>query len=292
MIGIQLTDILSANSKREISWIKSYARPHPEDDLFRRSDSQENPSVHINLLERYLKIVPLLAENVAFDQPSVLHMDLHLGNIFIESAKRPLITAIIDWQGTEVLPLSLTARFPRIVDYDIGENPVNLDIPPPSPDEDLAATQERNMVLLKKYWLAKTIQINPQLAGAILDPTRQLISSLWNESGLTWNGDIVSFRHDLMEFVDTYENCSVSFSDEEHSLHRKELGEYNDTVQMMTQLKEMLGTSSEGWVSFEQYEAAKQINEDLKREIAVEQSCGDEELRRAWERWWPFSDRE
>ena len=285
-------DILSANARREISWIKSHARPRPEDDLFRRSDSQENPSVHINLLERYLKVVPLLAENVAFDQPAVLHMDLHLGNIFVESTKRPVITAIIDWQGTEILPLSLIARFPRIVDYDIGENPVTIDIPPPPPDEDLAAIQDRHLVLLKKYWLAKTIQVNAQLAGAIQDPTRPLVSSLWNESGRTWAGEIASFRHDLMEFVDSYENCPVSFSEEERMLHRKELGEYNDMVKMMTQLKEMLGTSSEGWVSLERYEAVKQINEELKREIAVEQSCGDEELRRAWERWWPFSDRE
>jgi hypothetical protein len=292
MIGTQLMDILSANSKREISWIKSYARSRPEDDLFRRSDSQENPSVHINLLERYLKIVPLLAENIAFDQPAVLHMDLHLGNIFIESTKRPLITAVIDWQGTEVLPLSLTARFPRIIDYDIGENPATIDILPPLSDEDLSTKQERHLILLKKYWLAKTMQVNPQLAAAIQDPTRQLISSLWNESGRTWTGDIVSFRHDLMEFVDTYEKCPVSFFDEERTLHRKELEEYNDMVKMMAQLKEMLGTSSEGWVSLERYEAVKKINEELKMEIAVEQSCGDEELRRAWERWWPFSDRE
>lgn len=292
MIGTQLRDILNANSKREISWIKSYARPRPEEDLFRRSDSQENPSVHINLLERYLKIVPLLEENVAFVQPSILHMDLHPGNIIVESAKRPLITAIIDWQGTEVLPLSLTARFPRIVDYDIGENPVNLDIPPPVSDEDLAATQERNRILLKKFWLAKTTQVNPQLMGAIQCPNQRLISSLWNGSGLTWNRDLFSFRHNLMEFVDNCENCPISFSDEERTLHREELGEYNDMVNTMTQLKEMLDTCSEGLVPLEQYEAAKQINEDLKRQLAVEESCGDEELRRAWERWWPFSDRE
>ena len=96
----------------------------------RRSDSQEDPSAHIDLLRRYVTIIPLLTDYVAFPQPTLLHMDLHLGNIFIESAKHPMITAIIDWQGSEVLPLSLAARFPRMIDYDIGEDPVTVDMPP------------------------------------------------------------------------------------------------------------------------------------------------------------------
>ena len=52
----------------------------------------------------------------------------------------------------------------------------------------------------------------------------------------------------------------------------------------------MLGLSSEGWVSYERYDAVVQVNEELKKEIVEEQSVGDEELKRAWERWWPFSD--
>jgi aminoglycoside phosphotransferase (APT) family kinase protein len=98
-IGTHLTEVLKAKAARELQWIKSYARPHPEGDLFRRSESQEDPSVHIDLLERYLNIVPLLVENVVFDEPALLHMDLQPRNVFIEPESRPTITAIIDWQG-------------------------------------------------------------------------------------------------------------------------------------------------------------------------------------------------
>ena len=156
--GTRTQDYLSAVAKREIAWISAFARPRPEDDLFRRSDSQEDPAVHVDLLERYLKVVPfVLPKEDAFHVPSMLHMDLHMGNIFIRSADKPKITAIIDWQGTDIRPLYLAARFPRIVDYDIGEDPITLDMPPTLEDGDMdddekrMATEERDAAMLKKY---------------------------------------------------------------------------------------------------------------------------------------------
>lgn len=218
-------------------------------------------------------------------------MDLHLANIFIESPKRPVITAIIDWQGSEVLPLSLTARFPRMVDYDIGEDPVTVDMPPELESEDPSAKEDREAIMVKKYWLAKAISLNPQLAASLQEPIRKLLLSLWTESGRTWNGELASFRHDLIEFVDTYEHCPVSFSQEERSHHKEEVEEYNDKIMALNKLREMLGVSSEGWVSHERYANVERANEELKKEIAEEQSEGDEELKKAWERWWPFSNK-
>jgi hypothetical protein len=218
-------------------------------------------------------------------------MDLHLANIFIKSEKQPSITAIIDWQGAEILPLSLTARFPRMLDYDIGEEPVTVDMPPELDSLDPVAKANREDVMVKKYWLAKTIKINPQMAAALREPIHKLLIPLWIESGRTWTGELASFRHDLIEFVDTYENCPVSFSQEERSHHKEEVEEYNDKIIALKKLREALGVSSEGWVSHERYDTVMQVNEELKREIAEEASNGDEELRQDWERWWPFSDR-
>jgi len=62
-------------------------------------------------------------------------------------------------------------------------------------------------------------------------------------------------------------------------LHCEELEQYNDMVALLTWLRTMLGTSSEGWVSHERYEAVKEASEQLKREIVMEQNHGDEELR-------------
>jgi len=106
-----------------------YAQPRPEDDLFRRSASQQNPVAHVELLERYLKVIPYLASTIDFKDPVLLHMDLHPGNIFVQSAEQPKVTSIIDWQGVDIRPLYLAARFPPVVDYDIGEDPVTLEMP-------------------------------------------------------------------------------------------------------------------------------------------------------------------
>jgi hypothetical protein len=262
--GTELNEILKAKVLREIAWIEAYARPRPMDDLFRRSDSQEDPSAHIDLLRRYVTVIPLLTDYVAFPQPTLLHMDLHLGNIFIESAKQPIITAIIDWQGSDVLPLSLAARFPRMIDYDIGEDPVTVDMPQLE-TEDPSAKADREAVMVKKYWLAKTFQLNPHLAAAFHEPIRKHLLSLWTESGRTWTGELTAFRHDLIQFVDICEHCPISFSQEERACHKEELEEYNNKVVVMNRLREMLGVSSEGWVSPERFDTVSQANEELKR---------------------------
>ena len=45
-----------------------------------------------------------------------------MGNIFIQSAENLKILAIIDWQAVEFQPLYIAARYPRMIDYDIGED--------------------------------------------------------------------------------------------------------------------------------------------------------------------------
>ena len=289
--GTEVAGVLKAPALREIYWIQSHAKPHKIDDLVLSSEAQEDPLAHINLLQRYLNIVPLLAENVAFKQPVPRHMDLHLASIFIESEKRPVITAIIDWQGLSVLPLSLVATFSRIIDYDIGEDPVTVDMPPEVETVDPAAKEDREAIMLKKYWLAKTWNVNAKLAAALQEPPHNLLRSLWIESGRTWTGELASFRHDLIEFVDRSEDCPVSFSQEERAIHKQELEEYRHKVMFLNHFREVLGVSSEGWVSLDRYDVVMVANQESKRSFAIKQSNGDEKLREAWEQLWPFSDK-
>ena len=91
--------------------------------------------------------------------------------------------------------------------------------------------------------------------------------------------------------MDICEHCPISFSPEERACHKEELEEYNNKVVVMNRLREMLGVSSEGWVSPERFDTVSQAIEELKRETANDLSDGNEEFRQEWERWWPFSDR-
>lgn len=159
------------------------------------------------------------------------------------------------------------------------------------------AVENRDAVKLKKYWLAKTIRENNRHAEAILACGRELLLSLWRGSGTSWDGEIASFRHDLMDVVNQWQtlgchgHCRIKFSSEEVQGHKEELEEYNDMVEMMEGITNTLGINAEGRVSHERYHAVKAANEDWRKSVAISLSDGDDDLREQWEKWWPFSDR-
>jgi len=44
-----------------------------------------------------------------FQQPSIWHTDLHLGDIFVSQDSPPQILSLIDWQSVPIAPLFLQA---------------------------------------------------------------------------------------------------------------------------------------------------------------------------------------
>ena len=92
--------------------------------------------------------------------------------------------------------------------------------------------------------------------------------SLWHDSGVSWDGEIAAFRHDMMEVVDAWQAlgcngpCSVSFSSEEAQRHKEKFEEYNGRVEMMVDIINTLGISTEGRVLHERYNAVKVANEE------------------------------
>ncbi|KAE8369252.1 hypothetical protein BDV27DRAFT_141444 [Aspergillus caelatus] len=82
---------------RELEWIQRYAMPKPADDPLVSAASQNSPSCHITLLQKYLKVAPfLLPDDPVVVAPHKWHADLHAGNIFVDKGK---ISSVIDWQG-------------------------------------------------------------------------------------------------------------------------------------------------------------------------------------------------
>jgi Phosphotransferase enzyme family len=298
-IGTSLVEYMSSVPRREIQWIRQFAKPRPEEDLFRRSDSQESPNVHIDLLQRWLNAITSVAAKMQFRRPSIMHMDLNVGNIFTEKGK---ITSIIDWQATEIRPLLLHASFPRLLDYDIGENPITLDMPKlPSnfdeldEEEKAAARAMLTAANVKKYWLAKTYRENKNLADAFFWKYRTLIQSLHLDAGRSWEEEVEAFRHGLMQLSDNWEEMELEgekpvFTEAERMQHEEEIQEYNDMVEVLAEFDESLGLEEAGLVSHERYEAVVEANEELRRTMANRLGKGDEELTEKWYRWWPYSD--
>jgi len=256
------------------------------------------------MLKRYLTVLPHLIPTTEFITPAILHTDLHMGNIFVHSAENPTITAIIDWQGIELQPLYIAARYPRIIDYDLGEEgPTNLNLPTlPEGYKDMNEEQKmdarsiRDAKMVKKYWLLHSLKSNQRLGRVFHKlPHRLLRVSLYHNSSSTWGGDIALLRRDLIEVANLWQifaegHCPIYFSQEELELHESEMSAYKAMEESIELLKLTLGVSEDGWVSRDRYNAASQANEDWKRLYLDCVSKGEEPELDG--RWWPFSDRD
>lgn len=144
-----------------MNWISRFAGIKPTD--VGRSESQNDPTLHIDLLQRYLKVMPFLVLEPEFVTPSLLHMDLHMGNIFVHSAVNP---KILKFQ-----PFYISGRYSHMIDYDTGEDrPMELNLPAYLEGYDemdekqkMVAKSNRAAKMVKRYWLLQTLTNNPRL---------------------------------------------------------------------------------------------------------------------------------
>jgi hypothetical protein len=228
-------------------------------------------------------------------------MDLHMGNIFVHSAENLKILAIIDWQAAEFRPLYIATRYPRMLDYDTGEDgPMELTLPayPEGYDEmddeqKMVARFNRDAKMVKRYWLLQTLKNNQRLGRLFLKlPHRLLRVSLYYNAANSWGGDIALLRRDLIEVVKLWHlfddgPCPISFSEDELKLHEEEMAAYNAMTESLDVLRNTLGISEDGWISSERYAAAKAANEEWK-ELCMNR-MSKEGQRELFDKWWPFS---
>lgn len=94
----------------------------PRMNHYRSNTDPEMPSEYIDLIEKYLRVVPHLTQydydagSADLLQPTVWHSDLHLNNVYV-GLNTGTMTDIIDWQHTTVAPLILQARVPRMAQH-------------------------------------------------------------------------------------------------------------------------------------------------------------------------------
>jgi Phosphotransferase enzyme family len=183
--------------RREITWIKNYAVPKAPDDPLLVSTAQNSPGVHIQLLEKFLKVAPYLMDiDKQLTCSTLWHTDLHSSNIFVD---RNRITAVIDWQGVWAGPLFLQAQPSQLVDYQgsiLLKRPDNFD----NLDDEhkIQIKQQISKSMLFQLYLLETEERNPTLSKVFhLDhgKTRRLPVEF---AGNTWDDDIVSFREALI----------------------------------------------------------------------------------------------
>ncbi|KAB8234329.1 uncharacterized protein BDW43DRAFT_310353 [Aspergillus alliaceus] len=95
---------------------------HPRMDHYRSNTESEPPTEYMDLIEKYLLVVPHLTpykpDSVDLLQPTLWHGSLHLNNIYVDLSTET-ITDIVDYQNTTVNLLLLQAKIPRMADISV-----------------------------------------------------------------------------------------------------------------------------------------------------------------------------
>ena len=258
---------------------------------FSRIQSQD----HIHLLNvseqvcRELIKTPII-QNIS--RAVLLHSDLHRRNIFVSNEDPSSITAVIDWQSTSIQPVfSFTEETPDMI-----ADPL-IDIAITEAKSDDPCKQAGNPDAKKEFSTTfETVlkQLVPELHNA-----RALDSTFLRPitySDKSWKDGIAPFRQELIKLSRRWNElglpdfCPYMPSQEELSRHKEESEGYKYFQKLNLYLSRVIGSSLDGWVPHEDWEAAKDINNRLfEHWLKVAAEIGDTDVNREQvKRQWPF----
>ncbi|OJJ32718.1 hypothetical protein ASPWEDRAFT_158823 [Aspergillus wentii DTO 134E9] len=262
-------DYLLSIARKEIAWIKQYATPKQPDDPSIICPAQNDPSAHINLLEKYIQVAPSLldVENKDLTRPTLWHPNAHSPNIFVEGDN---ITGLIDWQGAWVGPLFLEVRPWKVADHN-GE--VRFERP-----DDFDQLNEEKQAEIKtqiakstlcRLYLMTTQAKTPDLADAFVMDHGKTRRYPVLFAGDSWDGDILMFRESLIKIQRYWYElgvdgpCPIHFSEEEIENHLKEGDGFNEIQDLFQALEKVV--QRDGWTFPDTYDTAVELFEEFKR---------------------------
>ncbi|KAK2871604.1 hypothetical protein FQN49_003020 [Arthroderma sp. PD_2] len=221
-----------------------------------------SPSSHKSVLERAMKVLPLVSNHptlVANSTPTLLHTDLHMGNIFVTEDGPIEVTSIIDWHSISIGPKFMQARWPVFLQPQEGYPPGLVHPKPPSGLEQMdTETRARAIFTHEQNYLAKAYEACTAChdihSNTALGVPRAL-KEIYIRCGETSVDGIFPLKSCL---VDLYQHwlevgftkpCPISFTEDELSHYNEELSRYEDWYTMKEMVKRALDTDSEGWIS-------------------------------------------
>ncbi|PWY75735.1 phosphotransferase enzyme family protein [Aspergillus eucalypticola CBS 122712] len=237
---------------------------------------------HIQLLEKFLAVLPHILPSDSTQCPVMLHHDLHVDNIFVDGHDPSQITSIIDWQAVHIAPLFLTAKFPSIFncddDYTWGalqpKLPTDFDVL--STVEKEEAEQKLERLRLKKFYELASRKFNPSLVLAMdqmrddNDPT----SFIFHIVSQTSKDGPIPLRELLIQVYEKWAGimaqrgstslCPIYFSRKDIDQSRQQTEAWAAAFSKFDDLRAQV-SGEEGWVSHDDYkEANKRWKENEK----------------------------
>ncbi|RDW61118.1 aminoglycoside phosphotransferase family protein [Aspergillus mulundensis] len=271
-------DFATSVGRRELDWIRKYAVPKPADDPLVTSASQNSPSRHISLLERYLKVAPyLFPSDPDVVAPHLWHNDLHSANIFVQNGR---ISSVIDWQETWAAPFLFLGRHPRLVAYSgdiILQPPADFNELPPEEKRAIRARMSKSIILyLYEKKIAKEV---PLLDKVIRYPHGRTRCDAINFAGDTWEDDILPLRESLIRMERYWGEmglegpCPIHFTEDELRLHAEEGDGWNEVQDFWESVSFIV--SRDGWTPNDRYGDALTLFTEL-RETGLKSMVGKE----------------
>lgn len=244
---------------------------------------KQRPSVHLDSLRKYLQISSrLIPDGEELVRPVIRHPDLRPSNIFVSDDYE--ITSLIDWQSATILPLFLQSGIPDDLDNSgstsCPETPrLASNISVLDDDSRREQIEYFNKQQLHHLYLVETSKHNPTHYEALTIPFAIGRRKVYDLASAPWQGDNIPLRSSLIFLKQQWSQlsakpgvpCPITF-DEEEERDCFRLDELErEAVEQLQSSMETLGLGPEGWISNENYDAAKEAIARMK-EMCLEQA--------------------
>lgn len=299
---------LVRGAEKEQAYLRRFGRPllplrRARREAYRYQEQQ--PSEHIENLDRYLCIAPsLIARGPAPDHFCMRHPDLQPNNIMVSwspESNSYVVVCLIDWQHTSILPLSLHSGIPSwLQNYDDpGWQPMMRPLLPSLDDMD-EAQQESEVEsyrrrLLHYYYVETTKTYNIIHYVRMTDPAGVLRRRLFSYARAPWEGETLELKVALIQATENWETlsggglpCPIVFDPDDIRETMKLDAVQREMDEYLEVWRDKIGVGQEDWVPAEYYEEAKARSEQMKElGLAAEE---DENMRAQVAAHWPFDD--
>lgn len=304
--GCRAEQYLRAVGERELSCVKELAAlPKSQLTLCGPGTYQPTRDKKVKAINCYLDMVDLATPtDDALRKACLWHGDLHSENVFVNPLKTTEVTAIIDWQSTEIAPLFVQARQPHFLDYEGPQLPGTERPHLPMEYEQLSLAEQtrvrslfylQSLRALYRTLMQKSAQDIWRSFRFQETPTSDLL--LFGRNLLV-DGEATYMAH-LMELLESDAAGWI------HSSKDRAIGSLSlDKEQIMADaegalrgmdamqgIRNSLGDlfPERGVVKPEQYELTKDALRQLKQEVIAKFAHTDEE-KAVWQESWPFDD--
>nr|POE96511.1 altered inheritance of mitochondria protein 9, mitochondrial [Quercus suber] len=299
-------EVLLSGAQKEKAYLAKYGKPlHPLLRTRRECVGYERqcPRYHMDHLERYLHIAPhltaQLSDNAA--RPTIRHPDLQPNNVFVSESLE--ITGLIDWQHCAILPLFIQGGIPSSLQNYGDDVSESLEVPrlPETFDNESETEQFKQVLLLRKRqlhynYVTKTMEAGSLHSEVLMDDLCILRRKLFRHASDPWEGDNVTLKVDLIELIRKLPTFDLSILSESQPNFLIEFPENEtlETLRLAAAMEEadcqfqaclnLVGVGPEGWVPVEQYNDAKQREQQLKADT-LEEAETEQERRLICEHW-------